>query len=227
MPTPIAAPSTRRRYIAAYPVALFTAWIVAWIANLTLRSRFGWDTQADTIYWIILKALVWVLPAVLAIRRFERLPLAAFLELHSPARGLLWGLGAGAALVAATWLGQTFPSGAMLRRPPLDAALVNAVIVAPVVEEVTLRGFLLKALELDGRAFWRANALTTMVFVAMHLPGWYFQGHVETFAALGRRMVPLAGLSLLFGWTRKRSGSLYAAIVLHGINNFYSALVRA
>jgi membrane protease YdiL (CAAX protease family) len=226
MPTPIVTPSTRRRYIAAYPVALFSVWIVAWIVNLTLRSRFGWDTQADTIYWIILKAIVWVLPAVLAIHLFERVPPAAFLELRNPGRGLLWGLGLGAVLVAATWLGQTLPSGTALRRPQLNAAFVNAVIVAPLVEEITLRGFLLKALELDGRGFWRANALTTVVFVAMHLPGWYFQGHLATFAALPQRMVPLAGLSLLFGWTRKRSGSLYAAIVLHAINNLYSALVR-
>jgi membrane protease YdiL (CAAX protease family) len=226
MPTPSAAPSTRRRYIAAYPVVIFTTWIVAWIVNLTLRSRFQWDTQADTIYWIILKAIVWVLPAVLAIQLFERMPPAAFLELRNPARGLLWGLGAGAALVAATWLGQTLPSGTALRQPHLDAAFVNAVLVAPLVEEIALRGFLLKALELDGRTFWRANALTTVVFIAMHFPGWYFLGHVATFAELARRMAPLAVLSLLFGWTRKRSGSLYAAIVLHAINNFYSALVR-
>ena len=34
----------------------------------------------------------------------------------------------------------------------------------------------------------------------------------------------LAVLSLLFGWTKKRSGSLYGAIVLHAINNLYSAM---
>ena len=97
-------------------------------------------------------------------------------------------------------------------------------MVAPLVEEMTLRGFLLKRVELSGHAFWRANAFTTFVFVAMHLPGWYFQGRMTTIAGFAQQVAPLAALSLLFGWTKKRSGSLYAAIVLHAINNFYSAL---
>jgi len=34
----------------------------------------------------------------------------------------------------------------------------------------------------------------------------------------------LALLSLLFGWTKKRSQSLYGSIILHAINNLYSAI---
>jgi membrane protease YdiL (CAAX protease family) len=30
-------------------------------------------------------------------------------------------------------------------------------------------------------------------------------------------------LSLLFGWTKKRAQSLYGSIVVHAINNLYSA----
>ena len=62
--------ATHRRYFAAYPLALFAAWVAAWVVNLSLRSRIGWEIQADTIYWISLKLIVWILPAVLAIRRF-------------------------------------------------------------------------------------------------------------------------------------------------------------
>jgi membrane protease YdiL (CAAX protease family) len=58
----------------------------------------------------------------------------------------------------------------------------------------------------------------------MHLPGWYFQGRATMLVGFVQRAAPIAALSLLFAWTRKRSGSLYAAILLHGINNFYSAL---
>jgi membrane protease YdiL (CAAX protease family) len=216
--------ATNRRYIAAYPFALFAAWVAAWIVNLTLRSRIGWDAQTDTIYWIALKLIVWILPVVLAIRLIEREPVARFMDLRDPGNGLLWGFGVGAVLVAVTFLGKTLPSGTTLHTPPLGLVFVNAVVVAPLVEEITLRGFLLKRLELNGHSFWRANTLTTVVFVAMHLPGWYFQGRATTLVGFAQRVAPLAALSLLFGWTRKRSGSLYAAIVLHAINNFYSAL---
>jgi CAAX protease family protein len=216
--------ATHRRYLAAYPLALFAAWVAAWVVNLSLRSRIGWETQADTIYWIALKLIVWILPAVLAIRLLERTPVVEFMELRNPGNGLLWGFGVGAALVAVTFLGKTLASGTTLHAPQLSLVFVNAVMVAPLVEEITLRGFLLKRIELNGHSFWRANALTTVVFVAMHLPGWYFQGRATTIVGFAQRVAPLAALSLLFGWTKRRSGSLYAAIVLHAINNFYSAL---
>jgi membrane protease YdiL (CAAX protease family) len=212
------------RYVAVYPFALFGAWVVAWIVNLWLRPRLGWDTGTDTIYWIVMKVLVWVLPTILAIRVIERRPVAEFMELRRLGRGLLWGLGIGAVLVAVNYFGKTLPSHAAPRMPGFDLTFLNAVAVAPLVEEITLRGFLLKRLELSGRTFWIANGLTTIVFVAMHVPGWYFKGRGTTsFVAFIAPMVPLAVLSLLFGWTKKRSGSLYGAIVLHAINNLYSA----
>jgi membrane protease YdiL (CAAX protease family) len=216
--------SAVHRYIAVYPFALFAAWIVAWAINLTLRAHLGWTVQADTIYWIVLKLIVWILPVLLAIQLLEGVPVSAFLELRNLERGLVWGLGTGSVLVAVNYLGKTLPSGTTLHRPPLDLVFVNAVVVAPLVEEITLRGFLLKRLELNGHAFWRANMLTAVVFVAMHLPGWLFQGRGLTLASFAERALPLAALSLLFGWTKKRSGSLYAAILLHAINNLYSTL---
>lgn len=213
-----------RRYVAVYPVALFVAWVTAWIVNLALRSRTGWDTHTDTVYWISMKVIVWILPAVLAIRLLERAPVGEFMELRRPRPGLLWGLGVGVLLVAVNYLGKTLPSHTTLHTPQLSLVFVNAVVVAPLVEEITLRGFLLKRLELNGQSFWPANALTTVVFVAMHLPGWYFQGRTTTLIGFAQRAAPLAVLSLLFGWTKKRSGSLYGAIVLHAINNLYSAM---
>lgn len=216
--------ASHRRYIAAYPFALFAAWVVAWLVDLALRSRLGWGIQTDTIYWIVMKGIVWVLPAALAIRLREHAPVAEFLELRNPSNGLRWGFGVGAVLVVVTFLGRMLPSGTTLHTPQLDLVFVNAVLVAPLVEEITLRAFLLKRLELNGHSFGIANALTTVVFVAMHLPGWYFQGRTTTLVRFALRALPLAGLSLLFGWTKKRSGSLYAAIVLHAINNVYSAL---
>ena len=212
------------RYIAPYSLALFAAWVDAWIVNLALRSRIGWGTPADTIYWIALKLIVWILPAIVAIRVLERAPVAEFMDLRNPRRGLLWGCGVGAALVAVTFLGKTLPAGTALHAPQLGLVFINAVIVAPLVEELTLRGFVLKRLELNGHSFWRANALSTIVFVAMHLPGWYFQGRVTTLGGFVQRAAPIAALSLLFAWTKKRPGSLYASIVLHAINNFYSAV---
>jgi len=214
-----------RRYITFWPFALFAAWVAAWVCDLTLRARFGWGGAADTVYWIAMKGMVWVAPALLAIRTLERAPIADFLGLRNPARGVRWGLGVGAAIVLVNYVGKTLPSGAGLRTPSLDLVFLNAVLVSPIVEEVTLRGFFQTRLALNGRPFWQANGLTTLVFAAMHLPGWYFQGRATTLVEYGARLAPLVVLSLVFGWTKERSGSLYGAILAHLINNLDSAIL--
>jgi membrane protease YdiL (CAAX protease family) len=215
--------SVRGRYIIAYPALLFVSWIIAWIINLAWHERFHWDVQTDTIYWIAMKVIVWVAPALLAIRVLERESLVQFLELSHAGRGVLWGGLVGLALVAVTYLGKTLPAGTPAHVPSFSLVLLNAVVVAPLVEEIALRGLFLKRLELNGRSFWSANVLTTLVFVAMHLPGWLFKGRFPSMASLAQAMVPLAMLSLLFGWTKKRAQSLYGSILVHAINNLYSA----
>jgi hypothetical protein len=130
------------RDIVAYPPLLFAAWIVAWSINVALRERFHWDVHTDTIFWIAMKAIVWVLPAVIAIRVTEHANVAQFLELAASdaARGVRWGLGVGLALVAVSFLGKTLPAGTPVHPLRFDIVLLNAVVVAPLVEEVTLRG---------------------------------------------------------------------------------------
>jgi uncharacterized protein len=218
--------NTRGRYIIAYPPLLLAAWIAAWALNIALRGRLQWDVGTDTIYWIVMKVLVWILPAVLAIRLIERADVAEFMEARpqDAPRGLRWGLLVGLALVVVSYVGKTLPSGTPPRALTLDLVLLNAVVVAPLVEEITLRGFFLKRLELNGRGFWSANILTTLVFVLMHVPGWLFKGRFPSMVSLVLAMGPLAVLSLLLGWTKKRSKSLYGPIVLHAINNLYSAV---
>jgi uncharacterized protein len=218
--------SSRRLYIIAFPPLLFGAWIVAWIVNLALRDRFHWDAQADTIYWIAMKILIWVLPPLAIIHLVERTSVVKFLEVDAAhaARGVRWGLLVGLALVVITFAGKTLPAHTAARLLTFDLVLLNAVVVAPIVEEITLRGFFLKALELNGSSFWGANVLSTLLFVSMHVPGWLFKGRFPSTAALVQGMLPIAMLSLLFGWTRHRAQSLYASTLVHAINNLYSAV---
>jgi uncharacterized protein len=226
MPSPRPLPRFQvRSFLWAWPALLFGCWVLAWLVDLSLRSNYHWSPSTDTIYWIAMKAIVWVLPAVVAIEVFERISVLDFLELSASRLrpGLIWGVGIALALVAITYLGKSLPAGAHPREVTFTLVFVNAVIVAPIVEEIALRGFFLKSLELSGWRFWPANLLTTLVFVAMHVPGWIFNGRFPSMINLAAAMIPLAGLSLLFGWTKKRSGSLYAAIIVHAANNLYSA----
>src|SRR5262249_22695387 len=155
---------------------LFGSWILAWLLCLFLRGRLHWSSSADTLYWIAMKAVLWVLPAVLALRPFEQGDVVEFLGMSASRirpRGIL-GLGGGAALTVITYPGKSRPAGAHPREVTFSLVFVNAVIVAPLVEEIAMRGFFLRALERSGRSFWNANILTTVLFAAMHVPGWLF-----------------------------------------------------
>ena len=62
-----------------------------------------------------------------------------------------------------------------------------------------------------------------IVFVALHIPGWYFQGRLRAPLSLIQPAVFLWLLALLLGWLKKTSGSLYAPMMVHILNNVYSS----
>ena len=151
-PRPVLPRAASRTHVIVWPGLLFGSWILAWLLCLFLRGRYHWSPSTDTIYWIAMKAILWVLPALLAIRLFEHADVIEFLELSASRLrpGLIWGLAVGAALVVITYLGKHLPAGAHPREVTFSLVFVNAVIVAPLVEEIAMRGFFLKALEGTG-----------------------------------------------------------------------------
>lgn len=85
---------------------------------------------------------------------------------------------------------------------PVAVALVAAVFVAP-LEELWWRGTLQPVLR-QGRSAWQAIGLTTLAFVAFHLP---------------TGQLPLMGAAVLggvaWGWLRERTDGLLAPILAH------------
>jgi membrane protease YdiL (CAAX protease family) len=230
-------PAFDQRELALWPALLLAAWIVAWLIDLHLRNAFNWGDTADTANWVAIKIALWVLPVVMILRK-KKLPLADYVGLRTPLQGLAIGALAGLGLLAFSYAMDAVLGGASFTIPVLDAALFNGVIVAPLVEEFTMRGFYLESLErqaktLAGRKFADANILQKkspdgnvlqgIVFVALHLPGWYFQGRLRSPLSVIQPAVFLWLLAMLLGWLKKQSNSLYAPIVVHVLNNLYSA----
>jgi membrane protease YdiL (CAAX protease family) len=151
-----------------------------------------------------------------------------YVELTAPLRGISMGALAGLGLLAFSFAMDTVLRSASFNVPVLDAALWNGVLVAPLVEEFTMRGFYLASLErgsnqLMTMPFMQANVRAGIVFVAMHVPGWYFQGRLRSPLSMLQTAVFLWLLALLLGWVKKSSGSLYAPMVVHILNNIYAA----
>jgi membrane protease YdiL (CAAX protease family) len=212
---------TKRNYIYAYPFALLACWVAAWLVytRLTFLSA---NAGAATGYWIAAKVVIWVAPVFVLISLVEEPRWPQFLELVNPLKGLLVGFLISLLLIALFYFfEQIFDRTRHLAFPVLSLALLNGVIVAPLVEEIVFRGFYLRKLRLNGVGFWVANGITTIFFVGMHLPGWYFQRKLQA-GSMPSAIGSLAFFSLLLGLVKVKSRTLYATIVIHMLNNLYS-----
>lgn len=100
-----------------------------------------------------------------------------------------------------------------LRAPHWWAVAIAAVILAPLWEELTFRGFLLSALAKSRLGFWLAAVVSSGLWTLLHT-GYSWPGLMSVF---------LAGIGL--SWIMLRTGSMRAVVVAHGVINTFSILV--
>lgn len=91
-------------------------------------------------------------------------------------------------------------------RIPLMLVVVS---VGPLVEELLFRGVLLSALLRRLGTGWSV-AISSLAFALIHLPGLDFQWYA---------LPDLLLLALVLAWLRLRSGSIWPAVLAHGVNN--------
>ncbi len=96
-------------------------------------------------------------------------------------------------------------------RQDLPFFIFSLIIVAPLVEEILMRGFLFSGLRTK-LSFWGATVITSTLFAAAHLPeganGLLWVGAIDTFV-----------LSVVLCYLREKTGSLWAPILVHAMKN--------
>jgi uncharacterized protein len=92
--------------------------------------------------------------------------------------------------------------------PALVAVGVLVIVLAPVVEELFFRGFFYRALR-SRFSFVAAALIDGAVFGVIHYSGSETLSILPVFVALG----------FIFCWVYERTGSLYAPIAMHALNN--------
>ncbi|WP_158885694.1 type II CAAX endopeptidase family protein [Rhodanobacter sp. L36] len=99
----------------------------------------------------------------------------------------------------------------------IGTRVVLALMVAtlgPIVEELLFRGLLLSALMRRWQVGW-AVAVTSLLFVLIHLPGLKLQWYA---------LPDLFLLALALSWIRLKSGSIWPAVLTHATNNALAML---
>jgi membrane protease YdiL (CAAX protease family) len=173
----------------------WTALLLAWPTAEFVRS--------------VLKICVWLVPLWL----FVRGPEAQFVWRVDVVRH------GGPVLAATVAFALYFLMTRMLSggggAPDLSASfLLNAVVVAPPVEEAVFRGIVFRQLE-DRLPWWAADVASALIFAAYHIPLWGARGRGLTLD--GVAWVFAAGL--VFGWVFWKTHSLGAATLVHASHN--------
>jgi membrane protease YdiL (CAAX protease family) len=87
------------------------------------------------------------------------------------------------------------------------------------IEEIPYRGFMLRKFG-ERMNFWSSNLITSLLFMAIHLPGWIALHTLNTGAA-----VSVFVLGAVFAIAVKYSDSLWSSILAHSANDCLSFVI--
>ncbi len=200
---------------------LYLLWISAWLLKIFLDRQFSWISSEEGAFgfWLAAKVLIWILPSIFFIRLLGK-SWRDVLGWRKLPQALIWGGGIGVSIAALNILAKVF----IFHRPIFSYVavlpFVSAVLIAPMVEEITFRGAILNGFLADYR-FKSANFLTAIFFLGIHFPGWYFPGNFESHF-YSQQPIAIFLLGLIFGYVALKSNSIIGAMVVHSLNNLTS-----
>jgi hypothetical protein len=203
-----------------------------YVLLLALQASYAWCyvqwsyLRTAIVVPQLFRLAVWTAPVLLFLA-LEKRPVLDDLKLREHAlRGLAWGAAVGVLLLAGNAAVHFGMTGSWRLNFHIGAnRWVGPVALVGLSEEVAFRGFFLqKFAERIGFAW--ANLLQAVLFLLIHVPGWILLGQFRLPA-----LVQLTGTVLLFalfaGWLLRRTGSLWACMLVHSFNNLASFVVRA
>lgn len=202
--------------------ALIFIWTLAWILKVNLDTQNEWlsGSEGGFIYWTIAKVFIWILPAFWLIR-LSRGSLNKVYNFPNWKGWLTWG-GMIGFLIALTGFIPKYLNSQPLLPFDLSYAFFSVLFIAPIFEELLIRGAILGNLQ-QRYSFWTANILSSVMFIGLHLPGWYFMDTLTenlTKPIGGALSIFLLGLA--FGYATRRGKSVMGGTLAHFLNNLSS-----
>jgi uncharacterized protein len=202
----------------AYLVAFFAAWTIYVLIFYPHVRGLGEASLIYALAGIGVRLLIWVLPVVAYIRLADHTCPARYLRLVDRWQaGVLVGLALAIAIFALSASRFGWPrvsEGSVTWNSVLGTSLGVGFF-----EEIPFRGFILQ--KLSARVgFFLANLVSSLLFVAIHLPGW-LSLHLFTWPVALYVFV----FSFVLGLVFRIVGSLWACIVAHSANDFIALVL--
>lgn len=197
---------TKKKYAALiiYLLLFYAVWTVF---ELFIKEHI----RSPLVNAGVIKTAVWVLPAVLLVRKFDNGVQVGLKEMFT-AKVKWWRyLWVYAILAAWVLLGGFFQQGGLSF--VLNADDLVMVLFVGVTEEMVFRGWLLNATVRD-MPTWLAVSLNAVLFLAIHFPRWIQEG---IFASImgSVNFVGLLILSAIFSLSFLKSKNIWIPVTMH------------
>jgi len=208
--------SHKLRLLGFFLAGFFTVWTL-WALLLVRYPALN----EGGILRAVVRVAVWIVPTCLFVRFVEGPPVPSRLGLTmNRSKGILLGFLGFLVLAAVVSLqhGSRFSHFAL----PMDPATwLNAIVSAPIAEEVLFRGLVFRLL-LEHLAVWSALAVSALLFALIHLPYWWLSGAASP-AGLVISLGSIFAYGVFFALLYRWSGSLYAPLISHMLNNLVTS----
>ena len=195
--------------------AVWTIWVLVGYPRL---RAMGEGTLLYAAINLAVRGLVWVLPVFLYLRYVDRVKAKDYLKLRKHwRRGLVF------ALVFSTL--NFVASLAQHGLPHLRAgsvtwnSILSTSLLIGFVEEIPCRGLIFQKLN-EWFSFPAASLISSLLFLVIHLPGWL---SLHLFTIQNAIFVFIFGVLMTI--LLRYSKSLWAPIVSHSLNDFFSAIL--
>ena len=221
-PTTVLAPpepaGQKLRPLSIFLVGFFTVWTL-WVVLLVRYPSL----ERVAILRIGVRVSVWILSTCLFVRLVEGPPVLDRLGLkRNQRKGLLFGCLGFLVLLLVMGLHQ----GSRFRHfaIPTDLATwLNPILLAPIAEEVLFRGLVFRIL-LGRWTLWPALATSALLFALIHLPYWWLSGAASP-TGLVVKLGSIFAYGVFFALLYRWSGSLYAPLTCHVLNNLVTTAI--
>jgi membrane protease YdiL (CAAX protease family) len=201
-----------------YLILFHAAWTIWVLVGYPRLRTLGEQTLLYASLNLAVRILLWVLPVFIYLRYVDQVKPSFYLKLRQHwRRGLLVAL----AFSTLNLLAALVQHGLPHLRPATITwnTILSTSLLIGFVEEIPYRGFIFQKLN-EWFSFPTASLISSLLFLAIHLPGW-LSLHLFTI----RNAVFVFVFGLLMTLLLHFSKSLWAPIVSHSLNDFFSAVL--
>jgi len=186
----------------------YVLWVYPWMTTL------GDNSLRYALVNIGIRLVVWIIPVFLFLRYVDHIedPLDYLRLSTNWRRGVIVGIAFALAILLGTILMRGLPDFHKVRFT--WNSFLSTTLLIGVVEEIPFRGLMLRKFE-EQFCFWFANFFSSLLFLAIHLPGW-----ITLHLFKWQNVISVFLLGFLFSIVVRLTRSLWSSIIAHGGNNF-------